>query len=460
MKTPALNMSQKIALDKAKEKYANAYRKRTPKSHALFDAACKYMPGGDSRTTTWFFPYASWIDKADGYRIIDVDGNECIDFNNCYTALVLGHGNAKIKAAIREQLEKGPMTLATAAPDMVRWAEILCQRVASIDKIRFTNSGTEATMLAARLARAFTGKEKLLMIEGGFHGKYDSTVYPSSRKGLPKFVQDTTLTVPYNDKEAAEKIITENKDQLAAMILEGMMGSGGYVPARSDYVKFVREVTAANNVLLILDEVMTFRFDYGGMQHIFGIKPDLTTLGKVIGGNTPAGACGGREDIMQQLTQNASVSPEVPTVYWSGTFNANPVTAVAGIAALEQITAEEIARINGLGESLAKGIRSVFARLSIKGYVTGFGSLRRLHFSPVPVVDYKTWQGANKDILVLLHLALLERGIYRDERCMFNISTPMTENEIEIAVKAVEDSLTELKPHIEEIWPDLVGKVE
>ncbi len=449
-------MSQSKLLYEIKEKYANTYRKRTPKSKAIFETACRYMPGGDSRTTTWFFPYANWIDKADGCRIIDVDGNEYIDFNNCYTAMVLGHGNPKVKAAIREQIEIG-MALGAFVPNVIRLAEILCQRIESVDKVRFTNSGTEGNMLAVRLARAFTGKDKILKTEGGFHGKYDPTVYPSTARGLPKYVQDISLTIPYNDEEAVEKTITENKDQLAAMILEGIMGSAGYVPAKKDYLKFVREITAANDVLLILDEVMTFRLDYSGIQHIYGIQPDLTVFGKIIGGGTPVGATGGREDIMQQLTQISPISPEVPKVYWSGTFNANPVTAAAGIAALQQLTAEEIARINELGESLARGIRSVFTKLNIKGQVIGFGSLQRMHFTTVPVVDGKTGRGSNKEILTLLNLALLERGIYRPERCMFNVSTPMTEKEIDIAVKAVDDSLTELKPYIEQIWPELIG---
>ena len=326
-----------------------------------------------------------------------------------------------------------------------------------MDQVRFTNSGTEAVMLAVRLARAFTKKDKILMIEGGFHGKYDATVYPSTANGLPEYVQASSLTVPFNDKEAAERVITENKDQLAAMAIEGMPGQGGYVTPKDDYLKFIREVTAANNVLLILDEIMTFRLDYGGIQHIYGIKPDLTAFGKIIGGGTPVGATGGREDIMQQLTQVAPISAEVPKVYWSGTFNANPVTAAAGIAVLQQLTAKEIARINELGESLARGIRSIFAKLNIRGQVTGFGSLQRMHFTTVPVVDGKTGRGSNKEILTLLNLALLERGILRPERCMFNISTPMTEREINTAVKAVDDSLSELKPYIKEIWPELVG---
>lgn len=439
-------MSQKMLLNELKEKYENAYRKRRPKAWAAHEAARKYIPGG-TRTSLVYHPYPNWIAKADGCHITDIDGNEYIDFHNCYTTLVLGHGNPKVKAAVREQIEQG-MAFGTLSPIVTRWVEIICQRVKSVEKIRFNNSGTEAAMLALRLARAFTGKDKILKIDGGYHGQYDEVVYPPDAAGLPKSTKGNCMLVPYNDDKALERVITENKDQLAAMIIEGVMAFAGYATARDGYLKFVREVTAANNVLLVLDEVQTIRFDYGGMQHICGIKPDLTVLGKIIGGGTPVGACGGREDIMQLI------SPEIERFRQSGTFNANPVTAAAGIASLEQLTPKEIARINKLGQLLADGIRRVFDKLNIKGHLTGLGSVRHMHFGQVPVVDLKTAQETNKDVLLLLHLALQERGIYLPEGSHLAVSTPMTEKEIDIAVNAVDDSMTELKPYIEEIWPE------
>jgi glutamate-1-semialdehyde 2,1-aminomutase len=309
-------------------------------------------------------------------------------------------------------------------------------------------------MLSLRLARAFTGKDKILKIEGGYHGQYDEVVYPPDAAGLPKSTKGNCVFVPFNDEKALERTITQNRDRLAAMILEGVMAAGGYATARDGYLRFVREITAANNVLLVLDEVQTFRFDYGGMQHICDIKPDLTVLGKIIGGGTPVGACGGRGDIMQQI------SPETAKFRQSGTFNANPVTAAAGVASLEQLTSQEIGRINRFGQKLADGIRVVFSRLNIKGQVTGLGSVRHMHFGQVPVVDYKTSQETNKDLLLLLHLALQERGIYLPEGSHLAVSTTMTEKEIDTAVKAVDDAMTGLKPYIEQIWPELVGTVE
>lgn len=443
-------MSKKALLNEVRENYENAYRKRRPKAGAAHEAARKYMPGG-TRTSLVYHPYPNWIAKADGCHITDIDGNEYIDFHNCYTALVLGHGNPKVKAAVREQIEQG-MAFGTLSPIITRWVEIICQRVESVEKIRFNNSGTEAAMLALRLARAFTGKDKILKIDGGYHGQYDEVVYPPDAAGLPKSTKGNCILVPFNDDKALERVITENKDQLAAMIIEGAMAFAGYATARDGYLKFVREVTAANNVLLVLDEVQTIRFDYGGMQHMCGIKPDLTVFGKIIGGGTSVGACGGREDIMQLI------SPEIARFRQSGTFNASPVTAAAGIASLEQLTPKEIARINKLGQLLADGIRRVFDKLNIKGHLTGLGSVRHMHFGQVPVVDLKTAQETNKDVLLLLHLALQERGIYLPEGSHLAVSTPMTEKEIDIIVNAVDDSMTELKPYIEEIWPELSAK--
>ena len=446
-------MSQKTLLNEVREKYENAYRKQTPKSRTALEAAREYLPGGETRGAQWFSPYPIWSEKADGCRLTDIDGNDYIDFHNCATAMVLGHGNPKVKAAVLEQLEKGPTAMGAIAPKIIQWAEMICQRVESVDKVRFTNSGTEGMMMAIRGVRAFTGKDKILKAEGAYHGFYDPIVYPSDTTGLPKSVLGDSITFAYNDEESLERAVIENKNQLAAVILEGQLGSAGQISPKEGYFKFIREVTAAHNVLLILDEIQTLRLDYGGMQHIHGIKPDLTALGKMIGGGTPVGAFGGREDIMQQF------SPEVRKVYHSGTFNANPVTVAAGIATLEQLTAEEIARINKLGESLAEGIRNVFAKLNIKGQVAGSGSLRCLHFSTIPVIDGKTALQANKDMLHLLHLALLQRGIFLHRTCLLAISTPMTEKEIDFAVRAVDDSMTELKPYIGEIWPELVVTV-
>lgn len=205
--------------------------------------------------------------------------------------------------------------------------------------------------------------------------------------------------------------------------------------------------------MFILDEVISLRLAWGGVAALYKIKPDLTTMAKIIGGGYPVGAFGGQEDIMQQL------SPQVRKVYHAGTLNANPITATAGVATMEQLNAGVIDYINKLGESFADGVRAVFRKLNIKGQVTGIGSLQNVHFSDKPVIDGKTARETNKQLLQLYYLGMLERGIFTPARGLYVMSSPMTQKEINTAVKAAEGVLTELKPHIEDLWPELIGPV-
>ena len=443
-------MSREQLLTEVTKKYEDTYRKRTQKSRATLEAARKYMPGGDTRSSIWFEPYPIWIDKAEGCRFTDVDGHKYIDFHNCYTTMILGHANPKVVAAVREQAAKGT-AFGALIPKVIRWAELICNMVDSVDKVRFGNTGSEAVLMAIRVARGYTGKDLLLKTDGCYHGNYDPVVYPSNATGIPKSAQGDSLIVPYNDKAAAEKAILENKDRLAAVIVEGAMGAAGGIPPRDGYLEFLRKVTTENGVLLILDEVISLRLAWGGAQAIYGIKPDLTTMAKIIGGGYPVGAIGGQEDIMQLF------NPEAHKVYHAGTLNANPITATAGVATMEQLNAELINKINKLGESFAEGVRAIFKKLNIQGQVTGMGSLQNIHFSDQPVVNGKSAREANKDLLHLFYLAMQERGMFSAARGLYVMSTPMTPKEIDAAVKAVDDVVTELKPTIEDLWPELIG---
>ena len=431
-------------------KYEDAYAKRTKKSKEVLEKAKKYMPGGDTRTSIWFDPYPFWIDKAVGCRFTDVDGNEYLDMHNCYTTMILGHANPRVVAAVREQCARGT-ALGELVPAVVRWSELVCGMVPTIDKIRFTNSGTEAVMMAVRVARAITGKDLILKTDGCYHGSYDPVIYPSDAAGIPRSAQKDSIIVPFNDKKAAEKAIIENKDKLAAVIVEGAMGAGGMIPPRDGYLEHLRKVTRENGVLFILDEVISLRLAWGGVAAIFKVKPDLTTMAKIIGGGYPVGAFGGREEIMQQL------SPQVRKIVHSGTLNANPITAVAGVATMEQLNAGVVDYINKLGESFAEGVRAIFKKLNIKGQVTGIGSLQNVHFSDKPVMDGKTARESNKELLHLYYLGMLERGIFSPARCLYVMSTPMKPKDIDTTVKAVADTMTGLKPYIEDLWPELIG---
>jgi glutamate-1-semialdehyde 2,1-aminomutase len=446
-------MSREQRLSEVLHTYETAYSKRNPKSFHHLEAAKKYMPGGDTRTSIWFPPYPIWIEKAEGCGFLDADGHLYTDFHNCYSTMILGHANPGVVAAVREQSAAGT-ALGALIPKVVDWAERICSMVTSVDKIRFTNSGTEAVMMAVRLARGYSGKDLILKTENGYHGSYDPVVSPSDATGLPKSVQGDSLIVPYNDKAAAEAAIVENRDRLAAVIVEGAMGSAGMIPPKDGYLQFLRKVTEDNNVLLILDEVISLRLAMGGLQSIHGIRPDLTTMGKIIGGGYPVGAVGGREDLMQLF------SPQVHRVNHSGTLNANPITATAGLATLMQLDETVIERINRLGESFAAGMRSLFAGLDIKGQVTGFGSLQNIHFSDQPVVDGKSAQSVNTDLRHLFYLGMIERGFFSASRALYVMSTPMTQKDVDGALAAAEDILKELKPVIEDVWPELIGHIE
>ena len=445
-------MSRDKLLREVTTRYEGTYRGRTRRSQATTETAKRVMPGGDTRHSTWFEPYPLWIDRAEGCRFTDVDGNEYVDFHNCYTTMILGHANPKVVAAVRRQAALGT-ALGAPFPAAVRWAELVCDMVESVDKVRFTNTGSEAVLMALRAARAFTGRDMILKTEGCYHGNYDPVVYPSEAPGIARSALGDSVVVPYNDKEAAESAILKHRHQLAAVIVEGVMGAAGGIPPRDGYLEFLREVTRENDVLLILDEVISLRLAWGGTQSIFGIDPDITTMAKIIGGGYPVGALGGREEVMQLF------SPEANCLYHAGTLNANPMTATAGVATLEQLDSDVIEGINRLGESFATGVRAIFRRLKVKGQVTGIGSLQNIHFSDKPVVDGRSAREANKDLLHLFYLAMLERGIFSASRGMYVMSTPMTQMEIGAAVEAVGDVMVELRPTIEELWPELIGRV-
>jgi glutamate-1-semialdehyde 2,1-aminomutase len=446
----AAKTDRKRLLAEVTKKYEDAYIKRTKKSKAVLEKAKRYMPGGDTRSSIWFDPYPFWIDKAEGCRFTDVDGNEYIDMHNCYTTMILGHANPKVVAAVRKQCARGT-ALGELVPTVVRWSELVCDMVPTIDKIRFTNSGSEAVMMAIRVARAITGKDLLLKTDGCYHGSYDPIIFPSNSGGIPKSAQKDSIIVPFNDKKAAEKAIIENKDKLAAVIVEGAMGAAGMIPPRDGYLQHLRKVTKANGVLFILDEVISLRLAWGGVAAMVGVKPDLTTMAKIIGGGYPVGAFGGEEDIMQQL------SPSIKKVIHSGTLNANPITATAGVATMEQLNAKVIEYINKLGESFADGVRAVFKKVNVKGQVTGIGSLQNVHFSDKLVMNGLTARESDKDLLHLYYLAMLERGIFTPARGLYVMSTPMTRKEINTAIKAAGDTMKELKPYIEDLWPELIG---
>lgn len=432
------------------------YRRRTPRSATLHEAAKKFLPGGDTRSATHFAPYPLFMQHGSGCRVTDVDGNEYIDFLNNYKSLIHGHAHPRITEEVSRQLVKGT---AYAAPLEVqtRLAQVLCERMPNLEQVRFCNSGTEATMGAIRAAKAFTGRNKIIKMEGGYHGSHDAAEVslapevelagPSdspysvgSSRGLFQGVLKDVIVAPFNNIEATSSLIRRHGDDLAAVIVEPMMGSAGMIVASPEYLQAVRQATESCGALLIFDEVITFRLAYGGAQEIYDVKPDLTALGKIIGGGFPVGAFGGRADIMAQF------DPQNKKLSHSGTFNGNAITMVAGVAALELLTREEIARINQLGERLRSGLRRALAAAGNDGQVTGAGSMARVHFTSEEIIDYRAAQRAAKEMLHPVHLELLNNGIFVAPRCEWAVSTPMGEQEIDSAVKAFSTTLSKINP--------------
>ena len=393
----------------------------TPKSKALQDAAAQYLPGGSSRGTAYFAPYPTFVDRAKGHHVYDVDGNSYLDFMINATTHIMGHAHPDIVAALQEQAERGN-SFSGPTEAQVRLAKNLCERVPSLETVRFTNSGTEGTMMAIRGARAFTGKYRIAKFEGGYHGSHeyvsvsvrppadalgpDATTPVPEHPGQPPSVSEDVLTMPFNDLDACERILCENADELACVIMEAVSSSFGYLPADVEFLRGIREITEELGIVLIFDEVQSFRVSAGGAQDMFGVIPDMTTFGKIIGGGMPVGAWGGRRDIMALFdpTEGAPLAH-------AGTFNANPMTMVAGEVVMNHLTPDVYERMNALGETLRAKLRAVFDEMEVPAQVTGVASLFGIHFTDEDITDYRSTLTGDGDMTKALFTGLLNEGI-------------------------------------------------
>jgi len=449
------------------EPVLDRYRARTPVSARLHGEAAEHLPGGNTRSVMHFDPYPVHLVQGEGCRLKDADGHTYLDFINNYTSLIHGNAHPGITEAAGKQ-----MALGVCFPGPHRTqaglAEMICDRIASVEQVRFCNSGTEATLHAIRAARVYTGKTKIIKVEGGYHGTHDSaevSVHPDplaagpaeaplslpENAGIsPNTCQDVVI-IPFNDPATAERIVTEQAGSAACLIVEPMMGAAGLIPPAQGYLELLRDLTQRHGLLLIFDEVITFRLGLGGLQGVHGLSPDLTAMGKIIGGGFPVGAFGGSREVMK------SYSPGVtPGVAHSGTFNGNPVTMAAGMAALKAYTQPEIDRLNSLGDLMRAGLGQAMVRQGIKGRVSGLGSLFQPHFTGKPVTDYRSAQRANARVMDLVHLELLERGIYIAPRGLCALSTPMSAKEVDGFVSAFEEALAAVRPCIEALAPELL----
>lgn len=431
----------------------NAYRAGSSRSQGLFERTCKVMPGGVKGAYV-YRPYPLTMDRGEGCCLYDIDGRRFVDFTNHHTAQILGHCHPAVTAAVQEQLARG---IALGAPTGIETelAEELCCRVPSLERIRFCNSGTEATLHAIRLARGFSGRPKIAKFEGGYHGSHDVvevSVSPPLDKAGPEDAPNSVPTaggasphaaqevvvLPYDNEAAVERLVIRHRDELACVIFDPR---AGILPQRKEFAQFVREVTQKNDVLLILDEIVGFRVGTGGLQESWGITPDLTTYGKIIGGGFPVGGFGGRADIID-LLDNTRGSTGFSQ---SGTFSAHPVAMAAGLATLRQLTPEAFAHLNAMGARLCVALDDLLDRKGISACIVCTGSVFSIHFTDEDVVNYRTLARTDKEMAYRVFLALLERGYFLSHGLMMNaLSLPMEAGHMDGLVEAMEEAVAQV----------------
>ncbi len=401
------------------------WRARTPRSAALFDRATRVLPGGSTRTTVFAPPYPPYLADGTGIRVRDVDGNTYRDFLGNYTSLILGHAHPAVVAAVETQVRRGS---AFGAPSEleIELAEELCRRVDSIERIRFTNSGTEATMFAIRAARAVTGRNVVGIFDRSYHGTHDTAVATSP--GVPAVVGELVITLPWEDLDGVERALAEHGRDLAAIVIEPIQGAGGVRAASPELLRGLREICDRLGALLIFDEVISFRAAPGGAQSISGVRPDLTTLGKIIGGGYPLAAFGGAADVMDRFDAR-----RVGALTHGGTFNGNPVGAAAGLATLAELTPAVYDALASRAERLRAAVARGASAAAVEVRVDTAASLFQVRLGDHTAASaVATGTGAAD-----LFLRLLLAGFYLAPRGMGAIATPAADDDVDALAAAI-----------------------
>lgn len=415
------------------------------RSRQLFEEARKYIPGGVNSPVRAFKSVGGtplFISRAKGSKIYDADGNEYIDYVGSWGPMILGHSHPNIVRAVREVAEKGTSYGAPTELE-IEMAKLVVEAVPSIEKVRFVSSGTEAVMSAIRLARGYTGREKIVKFEGCYHGHSDSLLAKAGSgimtlgiPGTPGVTEGTardTIVLPYNNLEAVEEVFEKEGENIACVILEPIAGNMGVVPPKEGFLEGLRDITRRYGSLLIFDEVITgFRVSYGGAQELFGVEPDLTTLGKIIGGGLPVGAFGGKAEIMDYI------APEGP-VYQAGTLSGNPLAMAAGIAVLKTLKESSAYEyLEKASAKLAEGLREALLEAGVPFYMTRIGSMMCTFFTETEVVDYETAATSDTETYSRFFWGMIEEGCYfapSQFEAAF-VSVAHTETDIEKTVEA------------------------
>ena len=431
----------------------------TPKEHNAIPNSVRaharartVMPGGTTRVTIERVPVPLYVDHGSGAFLIDIDGNRYLDFNNNYTTLVHGHVFEPVVSAVERQLRRGTC-FSNPTEDEITLAEIICARMPVAEKVRFVTTGTEAVMFAIKAARAITGREKVAKFEGAFHGAYDwaeisqstnpadwSGPFPASvapATGTPRSVVDEVVVLPFNDVEATTALLDRHGSEIACVLIDLAASRLGLIAAEQPFLIALRDVTRRHGILVIDDEVLNFRQGYHGAAGRFGLEPDLLTLGKIIGGGMPIGAVAGPAHFMAVFDS----STETPALPQGGTFAANPLSVVAGVASMRALDRPAFDRLDALGDRIRDGLRTVIAQRDVPFSVTGLASLFRIHPKSDAPRSYREAHQSPSEALLMKRIAkaMLDAGVFMPSATTCSLSTAMTEADIDHFVAAFDD---------------------
>lgn len=423
------------------------------KSEALYKSAVQYIPGGVNSPVRAFKPVGGnpvFIERAQGSRIYDVDGNEYIDYVGSWGPMIVGHCHPEVNNAIKKVIDKGTSFGAPTELE-IELARMVIDAVPSIEMVRMVNSGTEATMSAIRLARGYTGRDKIIKFEGGYHGHADgllvkagsgaATLGVPDSPGVPADYAKNTITVPFNDLEEVKTVTEAEAENIACIIVEPLPGNMGVIPPEEGFLEGLRSLCTEKGIVLIFDEVMSgFRVAYGGAQEVFGVAPDLTCLGKVIGGGLPVGAYGGKREIMQEI------APSGP-VYQAGTLSGNPLAMTAGIETLKILSRPgAYEQLEKRSAQLADGLKEIAHRSGIPTYSTRVGAMFCTFFTDKKVIDYQSARSSDTERFGRFFLSMLENGVNlapsQFEAAFMSLAH--TEEDVEKTLEAAEKSFSAL----------------
>ena len=433
------------------------YSRKFPLSKEKHDKLSKLMPSGHVANVMFFRPYPLYIQRGEGPYVFTYEGERLIDFFNGYSVLIHGHADKDVAKALDDVAKRGYLFCAPTDAH-IKFSQTIIDRVPCFERARVCNSGTESTLFALRTARVFKKKPTILKILGGYHGSHDCVAASTTMKnpmdeGVPSGMIENMLEVEFNDVAALEAMVKKHKNHLAAVIIEPFMGSAGTIAPQPGYLEAVRKITKQNDVLLIFDEIVSFRTSKGGAQEFFKVIPDIAVLGKFVGGGFPIGVFGGRSDIMAVYDQEHGVHP----IHHGGTFFGSEPAMVAGVCTLNKLGQPQIDYINRLGSLMEQELVKVINKNGLHIKVNRVGSIMTLHYTDVPVINFTTSGTSKKDIAKLIHLALLTKGIYTAPfGRYFILSTCMTEAMIMEFVGKYDEVIAYLKPYIAEKYPHLI----